>query len=201
MKKIRRFSLASILAIAVLTVPSVLASAKALAVITIRGAGISGALAMNDPQGLLMLQQYGFFDTTVAATPPQDLGAGYLVTGYLNLDGNSVPFEQGVYYPAIAGEQGYMHYTGAYDASTMKMAKVDRWGVVSPAAGAAFSTMLAAHGVTLQIGTSPRPMQLPESLPLAAALPSSLLLTLFVGAASALIAGGMWALKRRASLQ
>jgi hypothetical protein len=200
MQKIRRLMVASVLALVVLALPSLLVAAKELASLTVSGPGINGALALSDPNGLLQLQQYGFFDTSTLTKAPQDLGAGYLVTGYLNLDGNPVPFEQGIYYPAIAGEQGYIHFTGAFDGSVMKPTSVDRWGVVSPAAAAAFSNMLAAHGVTLQISANAQTLQTPLRLPVASPLPYTLELSALACAGLALIGGGIW-IRRRAAIQ
>ncbi len=205
MKRIPRLTLASILAVAVLLVPSLLASAKELASLTISGPGINGVLTLNNPQGLLQLQQYGFFgtttDTSTLQSIPRSLGQGYTVTGYLNLDGTSVPFAQGIYYPAIAGQQGYIHFTGGYDGATMKPTKVDRWAVVTPSAAAAFSKMVASQGVTLQLAVGVPAVPVPSSLPVAAAMPSGALLPALAGAAFVLLAGGMWIKRRQAALQ
>jgi hypothetical protein len=197
MHKLHRLMVTSTLALAMLVLPNLVAAAKELAVLTVSGPGINGALALNDPNGLLQLQQYGFFDTSTLAKAPQNLGSGYTVTGYLNLDGNPIPFEQGVYYPAIAGEQGYIHFTGAFDGSTMKPASVDRWGVVSPAAAAAFSNMLAARGVTLQISAGVQTLQAPWRLPISSAPLSILPLSTLACAALALVARGIWLRRRR----
>ena len=128
MKRIPRLALASILAVAVLLIPGMLAAAKELSSLTVSGPRINGVLTLNEAQGLLQLQQYGFFGTTTDTSTlqgvPQNLGAGYTVAGYLNLDGTSVPFVQGTYYPAVAGEQGYIHFTGGFDGSTMKPTRV-----------------------------------------------------------------------------
>jgi hypothetical protein len=204
MKRFPRLTLASILAVAVLAVPSILAAAKELSALTVSGPGINGVLALNNPQGLLQLQQYGFFGTTTDTSNltkvPQNLGTGYRVTGYLNLDGNSIPFVQGIYYPAIAGEQSYIHFTGGFDGTTMKATSVDRWAMVSPAAAAVFSQMVAAQGATLQIGVQPATVQAPVSLPVAPVLPASLLSALIV-AGAVVLAAGSWLRKRSAALR
>jgi hypothetical protein len=197
MHKLHRLMLSSTLTLVMLVLPNLVTAAKELAVLTVSGPGISGALALSDPNGLLQLQQYGFFDTSTLIKAPQNLGSGYTVTGYLNLDGNSVPFEQGIYYPAIAGEQGYIHFTGAFDGTAMKPMPVDRWGVVSPAAAAAFSNMLAAHGVTLQISAGVQTLRTPLALPIASAPLSSARLSALACAALALLAGGVWLRRRR----
>lgn len=205
MKRIPRLTFASILAAAVLVMPSLLASAKELASLTVSGPGINGVLALNNSQGLLQLEQYGFFgtttDTSTLANLPQNLGQGYQVVGYLNLDGDSVPFVQGIYYPAVAGAQGYIHFTGALDTSTMRPTKADRWAVVNAQAAAAFSSMVAAQGVMLQVAQAAPASHAAAGLPVVPALPSSLLLSALVGVA-AVLAGGIWMTKRRqAALQ
>ncbi len=204
MKKFPRFALASVLAVAVLLVPSMLAAAKELAGLTVSGPGINGVLALNNAQGLLQLQQYGFFGTTTdsstLANIPQSLGQGYAVAGYLNLDGNSVPFVQGIYYPAIAGTRGYIHFTGGLDGSTMKPTQVDRWAVVSPAAAAAFNQLVAAQGVTLQVAVGVPAVQVHAALPAAPVLPLGTMFPAMVAAALALVAGGFWTKKRQATL-
>ncbi len=203
MKRFPRIACASFLAVAALLLPGMLAAAKELASLTVSGPGINGVLALNDAHGLLQLQQYGFFgtttDTSTLANIPQTLGQGYAVAGYLNLDGSSVPFVQGTYYPAIAGSQGYIHFTGGLDGSTMKPTQVDRWAVVSPAAAAAFSQMLAAQGVTLQVAVGVPAVQVHVALP--AAQPVSPLFPAMVAGALALLAGGLWMRKRQAAVR
>ncbi len=205
MKRLHRFALAPLLALAVLLVPSMLAAAKELASLTVSGHGINGILTLNDAQGLLRLEQYGFFgtttDTSTLANVPQNLGQGYAVTGYLNLDGNSVPFAQGIYYPAVAGAQGYIHFTGGLDGATMKPTGVDRWAVVSPAAAAAFSSMLASQGVMLQPALGVSAAQSPVSLPVVPAFPSSMLLSALVSASLVLLVGGLWRKKRQTTVR
>ncbi len=204
MKRIPRLTLASILAVAVLVVPSMLAAAKELASLTVSGPGINGVLALNNSQGLLQLEQYGFFgtttDTSTLANVPQNLGQGYQVVGYLNLDGKSVPFVQGIYYPGISGAQGYIHFTGALDTATMKPTKADRWAVVNSQAAASFSRMVAAQGVILQAAQRATASHTAASLPAATALPSSLLLAALVGV-GAMLAGGRWMKRRQGALQ
>lgn len=205
MKRFPRFAIASILAVAALLVPGMLAAAKELVGLTVSGPGMNGVLTLNNAQGLLQLQQYGFFgtttDTSTLSNIPRNLGQGYTVAGYLNLDGNSVPFVQGVYYPAVAGQQGYIHFTGGFDGATMKSTNVDRWAVVSPEAAAAFSQMLAAQGVTLQPAVGVAMVHVSAALPAAPALPFSTLFPAMLGSALALVAGGLWMKRRQATVR
>ncbi|HTP00180.1 MAG TPA: hypothetical protein VMJ64_02320 [Anaerolineales bacterium] len=201
MIRIPRLTFALILAVAALAAPTLLAAAKELAFLTVRGPGIGSVLTLNDAQGLLRLQQYGFFgtttDTSTLPSVPQNLGTGYTVAGYLNLDGTSVPFVQGVYYPAMAGEQGYIHFTGGLDGSTMKPTKVDRWAVVTPEASAVFNRMVAAQGVMLQVAVGTPAAVSPVSLPAAPVLPGGPLSLTLAAAALVVLAGGMWMQRRR----
>lgn len=201
MKRFPRLMIASILTAAMLVIPGMLAAAKELSTLTVRGPGINGTLALTSQAGLMQLQQYGFFgtvsDTSTLANVPQNLGEGYQVAGYLNLDGTPVPFVQAVYYPAIAGSQGYMHFTGGFDTATMKPTRTDRWAVVSAQGAAAFSSMLAVQGVTVQ--TAVGVPALHASLPAPAALPSGMLLALLAGAMVTLLAAGFWVKAHQAS--
>lgn len=204
MKRFSRLAFASILALAVLLIPGMLAAAKELSSLTVSGPGINGVLTLNEAQGLLRLQQYGFFGTTTDTTTlpgvPQQLGQGYAVAGYLNLDGTPIPFVQGVYFPAIAGQQGYIHFTGGFDGATMKPTQVDRWAVVSPAAAAAFSQMVAAQGVTLQPAVGVPAVHVSPALPPAPVMPVNSL-PIIVAGMLALLAGSLWMKRRQAAIR
>src|SRR5512140_1385724 len=133
MNRMQRLALSLVLLVALAAAPTMLAAAKELGSITISGPGINGEVTLSDPQSLMKLQQMGFFDTSTLVKAPQNLGEGYHLTGYLNLDGKVVPFVQAIYYPAAEGQTGYMHFTGGLNGDTMQTTTVDRWGTVTPA--------------------------------------------------------------------
>ena len=119
---------------------------------------------MSDPQSLMKLQQMGFFDTSTLVKAPQNLGEGYHLTGYLNLDSKVVPFVQAIYYPAAEGQTGYMHFTGGFNGDTMQTTTVDRWGTVTPAAGAVFRELASSsQKSTLQIAIAAPVSNAPSS--------------------------------------
>src|SRR6185436_2186812 len=111
MNTTKRHILAFVLAIALLAIPTI-AFAKELGALTISGPGINGELTLNDPKDMMNLEQSGFFDQASSIKPPENLGQGYTITTYLNLDGKVVPFIKLIYFPAEEGQAGYMHTVG-----------------------------------------------------------------------------------------
>jgi hypothetical protein len=168
MKAIQRTTLACTLVLVLVAIPTALAFAKEVGSVTITGPGIDGEATIDDPQGVLQLQQMGFFDTSNLAKLPTNLGQGYRLTAYMNMDEKTVPFVQTVYYPAPAGQNSYMHFVGAYDGNTMQFTKTDRWGVVKPAAAALFARLARAQGLALEDAVSSQVAKAPVA-PAAAA--------------------------------
>ncbi len=190
MNKTRRLTLAFVLTLALLAIPTALAAAKELASLTISGPGIQGEVTLDDAKSMMSLQQAGFFDTYAFVKPPEGLGQGYNLMTQLNLDGKIVPFVQIVYYPAAAGQSGYMHWTGRLDTNTMQLNPADEWSSVTPAVGTAFRELMAAHGVTLQVAVAASPASGASAANLPAAQPSPLVLAL-LGAGLLLIAAAL----------
>ncbi len=78
----------------------------------------------------------------------ENLGEGYNITAYLNLDGKMVPFVQMVYYPIEAGKPGYVHYTGRLNGESLQ--PVDQWSMLSSDADIAFRGVMEFYGIKLQ---------------------------------------------------
>jgi hypothetical protein len=200
MNKAKRLTLSFVLVLALLAIPTMLAAAKELSSLTISGPGIQGEVSLSGPEATGKLTQIGFFNTTSFVQPPENLGQGYNLTAYLNLDGKIVPWLQMVYYPAADGQSGYMHWTGRLNGDTMQLSPADEWSRVSPMVGQGFRDLLAEHGVTLQVAV---PASEAAAQPASAATsstipfqPSALTLAL-IGAGLIVVAGGLvW--RRRA---
>jgi len=150
MNKNLRKILFSLTLAALLAASTLLAFAKEIDALSISGPGIKGEASFNDPDGMLKLMDSGFFDQASFIKAPENLGQGYTITAFLNLDGKSVPFVQMVYYPADSGQTGYVHYTGRLNGDSMETTPVDQWAAVPAQAGTAFSELMTAHGIALQ---------------------------------------------------
>ena len=213
MKAIQRITRACTLVLVLVAIPTALALAKEVGAVTITGPGIDGEASIDDPQGVLQLQQMGFFDTSNLATMPAGLGEGYHLTAYMNMDEKTVPFVQAVYYPAPAGQKSYIHFVGAFDGNSMQPTKTDRWGVVKPAAAELFARLARAQGLTLQAAVSSPVVKAPVAPPAAASVAQpqpavtapvaahtgpDMQLMLAISAALLLVAAALFAWRRRA---
>jgi hypothetical protein len=137
-----------ILMIAILALPSTVAFAKELGLLTITGPGIKGEVSLNNHDDMMNLEQSGFFDQVKLVKPPENLGQGYNITAHLNLDGKMVPMVQMVYYPADEGQPGYVHYTGRLVGETLK--PLDEWGQMRPQAETALRDLMTANDIAIQ---------------------------------------------------
>lgn len=137
-----------ILMIALLAIPSTVAFAKELGLLTITGPGIKGEVSLNDHEEMMNLEQSGFFDQVKFVKPPENLGQGYIITAHLNLDGKLVPMVEMVYYPADEGQPGYVHYTGRLIGESIE--PVDEWGQMRPAAETALRDIMTANKIAIQ---------------------------------------------------
>jgi hypothetical protein len=190
------FFLLSIIMLSISTV----AFAKELGLLTISGPGIKSELAMKDQKVITTLEASGFFDQTGLVQPPKNLNmaAGYLVTAYLNLDGQVLPYVQMVYYSADQGRPGYVHFTGRLAGETLQ--PVDEWRMLTRNADNTFRGLMSAQNVVLQSAVVTVPAAAPATEPVAIALapvqaPQIVVATL---AAMLLLAGVGMSLKRRA---
>ena len=113
------------LVLALLAIPTVAVLAKELSSLTITGPGIDGEMSIDHEGGMMKLERTGFFDQTLAIKPPENLGAGYDITAYLNLDGTIVPFVQMVYYASDGDQPGYVHYTARFAGESLQ--PVNQW--------------------------------------------------------------------------
>jgi hypothetical protein len=198
MNKNLRKTLFSLTLAALLAASTLLAFAKEIDALSISGPGIKGEASFNDPQGLMKLMESGFFDQGGAIKPAGDLGQGYTITAFLNLDGKSVPFVQMVYYPAETGQTGYVHYTGRLNGDSMETTPVDQWSTVPPQAAAAFSELMSTHGIALQAAVVAAPAKTsPAAQGASAASPSAGYIALAAGLA-VLVGAGL--LNRRKAL-
>ena len=137
-----------VLMIALLLIPSTVAFAKELGLLTITGPGIKGEVSLNNHEDMMNLEQSGFFDQASFIKPPENLGEGYNITAHLNLDGKLVPMVEMVYYPAEEGQPGYVHYTGRLIGEALK--PVDEWGQMLPAAETALRDIMTANKIAIQ---------------------------------------------------
>ena len=137
-----------VLMIALLLIPSTVAFAKELGLLTVTGPGIKGEVSLNNHDDMMNLEQSGFFDRASFVKPPQNLGEGYNITALLNLDGKLVPMVEMVYYPAEAGQPGFVHYTGRLTGESIE--PVDEWGQMPPAAETALREIMTANKIAIQ---------------------------------------------------
>lgn len=157
----KRFIVFLLLAIIMLSTSTAVVFAKELSLLTITGPGIQSELALRDQKVMTTLEAAGFFDHTAVVLPPKNLNleAGYNVTAYLNLDGQTLPYVQMVYYAADQGQPGYVHFTGRLAGSTLQA--VDEWRVLTRNADNTFRGLMTANDVTLQ----PALMTVPAAAP------------------------------------
>ena len=137
-----------LLMIALLLIPTTVAFAKELGLLTITGPGIKGEVSLNNHDDMMNLEQSGFFDQVKFVKPPENLGQGYNITAHLNLDGKLVPMVEMVYYPAEESQIGYVHYTGRLLGESIE--PVDEWGQMRPEAEAALRDIMMANKITIQ---------------------------------------------------
>jgi hypothetical protein len=205
MKKAQKSLLFLLLVTALLAIPTFVAFAKELGMLTISGPGIKGELTLSDPKSMMNLEQNGFFDEATLSKPPQDLNleAGYTVTAHLNLDGKVVPFVKMVYYPTNEGQAGYVHYIGRLDGETLKA--VDEWHLIRLDADKAFRGLMIANSITLQsalitapVAAAPVVDDEPVTVPAASPAPAQVPYLIPIGiAAILLLVGAGFALRRR----
>lgn len=187
MNQTRRLTLVFLLTLALLAVPTLQVAAKELALLTISGPGIQGEVSLSDPEAISKMTQIRFFDTTSFVKPPENLGQGYNLTAYLNLDGKIVPWLQMVYYPAAEGQSGYMHWTGRLNGDTMQLNPSDEWSRVPPTVSRGFRDLLSEHGVRLQVAVPAASAATALAIPFQPSTPRLLL----IGACLLLIAGAL----------
>ena len=134
--------------IVLLAIPTTVVFAKELGLLTITGPGIKGEVSLNNHDDMMNLEQSGFFDQAKFVKQPENLGQGYNIVAHLNLDGKLVPMVEMVYYPAEAGEQGYVHYTGRLNGESLQ--PVDEWAQMRPQAETALRDLMTANKITIQ---------------------------------------------------
>lgn len=137
-----------VLTIALLVIPSTVAFAKELGLLTITGPGIKGEVSLNNRDDMMNLEQSGFFDQAKFVKPPENLGQGYNITAHLNLDGKLVPMVEMVYFPAEEGQPGYVHYTGRLNGESLQ--PVDEWAQMRPQAETALRDIMTANKINIQ---------------------------------------------------
>ena len=137
-----------VLVLILLAIPTVAVFAKELGSLTITGPGIDGEMTLDHHDSMMRLEQSGFFDQTASIKPPENLGAGYDITAYLNLDGQIVPFVQMVYYATDGSQPGYVHYTARMTGESLK--PVDQWRQLNKSADTAFLSLIDEYKLTLQ---------------------------------------------------
>jgi hypothetical protein len=137
-----------VLVLALLAIPTAAVFAKELGSLTITGPGISGEMTLDHPGGMMKLEQNGFFDQTASIKPPENLGDGYNITAYLNLDGKVVPFVEMVYYATDGSQPGYVHYTARLTGESLQ--PVDQWRHLNKNADIAFRGLMDEYKITLQ---------------------------------------------------
>ena len=199
----KRFIVFLLLAIIMLSIPSVAVFAKELSLLTVTGPGIRSELAMRDQKVMTTLEASGFFDQTAVVLPPKNLNweAGYTVTAYLNLDGQTLPYVQMVYYAADQGQPGYVHFTDRLAGAALE--PVDEWRVLTRNADNTFRGLMTANDITLQAALITVPAAAPAVQPMSIT-PVPLQASHIVVAALAaflLLAGIAMSLKRREASQ
>jgi hypothetical protein len=137
-----------VLTIALLVIPSTVAFAKELGLLTITGPGIKGEVSLNNHDDMMNLEQSGFFDQAKFVKPPENLGQGYNIVAHLNLDGKLVPMVEMIYFPAEEGQPGYVHYTGRLNGESLQ--PVDEWAQMRPQAEMALRDLMTANKITIQ---------------------------------------------------
>ena len=148
MNKNKRHLWVLVLVVMLLTIPTVAVLAKELGSLTITGPGIDGEMTLDHHDGMMKLEQSGFFDQSLSIKPPENLGTGYNITAYLNLDGTIVPFVQMMYYAADGSQPGYVHYTARLTGETLR--PVDQWRQLNISADAAFRSLMDEYKIALQ---------------------------------------------------
>jgi hypothetical protein len=148
MNRTKRHLWVLVLVLVLLAIPTAAVFAKELGSLTITGPGIDGEMTLDHHDSMMRLEQSGFFDQALSARPPENLGAGYDITAYLNLDGKIVPFVQMVYYATDGSQPGYVHFTGRLTGETLR--PVDQWRQLSKSADAAFLGLMDEYKITLQ---------------------------------------------------
>lgn len=195
----KRFIAFLLLAIIMLSTSTAVVFAKELSLLTISGPGIRSELAMRDQKVMTTLEAAGFFDQTTVVLPPKHLNweAGYTVTAYLNLDGQTLPYVEMVYYAADQGQPGYVHFTGRLAGTTLQT--VDEWRVLSSNADNTFRGLMSANDITLQPALITVPAAAPAIEPVTIAPVPVQASHIIVAALTAflLLAGVAMSLKRR----
>lgn len=162
MNRTKRHVLSLILLIALLAIPTAV-FAKELGLLTISGPGIKGEMTIDHEGGMMKLERTGFFDQSLSIKPPENLGTGYNITAYLNLDGKVVPFVQMVYYAADENQPGYVHYTARLSGESLKT--VDQWRQLNKDADTAFRGLMAEYEITLQPAVIAAPAEVAPAAP------------------------------------
>ena len=195
----KRFIVFLLLSIIMLSIPSVAVFAKELSLLTVTGPGIRSELAMRDQKVMTTLEASGFFDQTAVVLPPKNLNweAGYTVTAYLNLDGQTLPYVQMVYYAADQGQPGYVHFTGRLAGAALE--PVDEWRVLTRNADNTFRGLMTANDITLQAALITVPAAAPAIEPVTIVPVPVQASHIIVAALAAflLLAGVAMSLKRR----
>jgi hypothetical protein len=188
--------------VALLLLSTSVVFAKELSLLTISGPGVRGEVALKDAQLMTNLEKSGFFDQTEFVQPPQNLNteAGYVITAYLNLDGQVLPYAQMTYYAADQGQPGYVHYTGRFEGQGLQ--PVDQWQILSRNADNTFRGLMSASDITLQpaLITAPGSVPAMEALSAPAASPVAIQLPYEIAALAAgilALVGTALVLKRR----
>ncbi len=166
MNRTVRFIMFLLPIVALLLLSTSVVFAKELSLLTISGPGVKGEMALKDAQLMMNLEKSGFFDQTEFVQPPQNLNmeAGYVITAYLNLDGEVLPYAQMTYYAADQGQPAYVHYTGRFEGQGLQ--PVDQWQILSRNADNTFRGLMSASDITLQ----PALVTVPGSAPAVEAL-------------------------------
>jgi hypothetical protein len=198
MKRTVRFIVFLLPIIALLLLSTSVVFAKELSLLTITGPGVRDEVALKDAQLMTNLEKSGFFDQTEFVQPPQNLNtdAGYLITAYLNLDGQVLPYAQMTYYAADQGQPGYVHYTGRFEGQGLQT--VDQWQILSSNADNTFRGLMSANEITLQPALTTVPGAAPAVEALSAPVPIQMPYGIAALAAGILaLVGAALVLKRR----
>jgi hypothetical protein len=148
MNRTKRNLLVLVSILILLAIPTVVVLAKELGSLTISGPGIAGEMTLDHHDSMMNLEQTGFFDQSHIVKPPENLGAGYNITAYLNLDGQIVPFVQMIYYATDGSDPGYVHYTARWSGEALQ--PVDQWRQLNQDADIAFRSLMDEYKITLQ---------------------------------------------------